>query len=108
FREDLVVVGGWVPELLFPRQGHMGSLDVDFAVKPTALANNAYETILRRLLSAGYSHHNAHTHFLKAVSGVADPIKVDFISGQYGKGEKSAFVQVKATTQQLAGRRSGL
>lgn len=94
FRDDLVVIGGWVPELLFPRQGHMGSLDVDFAVKPTALAANAYETILKRLLDAGYSHHINPTHFEKAVPGVAAPVRVDLISGQYGKGEKSASIQV--------------
>ena len=31
FRDNLVVVGGWVPELYFPNSGHIGSLDVDLA-----------------------------------------------------------------------------
>ena len=32
YADQLVVVGGWVPELTFPHQGHLGSLDVDHAV----------------------------------------------------------------------------
>jgi hypothetical protein len=28
-RDDLVIVGGWVPDLLYPSCNHMGSLDVD-------------------------------------------------------------------------------
>ena len=29
FRDDIVLVGGWVPDLLYPNLGHGGSLDVD-------------------------------------------------------------------------------
>jgi tRNA nucleotidyltransferase/poly(A) polymerase len=29
YKEDLLVVGGWVPDLLFPERGHIGSIDVD-------------------------------------------------------------------------------
>jgi hypothetical protein len=29
FRDQLVIVGGWVPELLDLNRGHIGSLDVD-------------------------------------------------------------------------------
>ena len=56
FRDELVVVGGWVPDVLFPNRGHIGSLDVDLAVSAGALADNAYQTILRRLADAGYTH----------------------------------------------------
>ncbi len=37
FRGQLVVVGGWVPELLFPNRRHIGSVDVDLAVAPDRL-----------------------------------------------------------------------
>lgn len=94
FREHLVLVGGWVPELLFPDRGHMGSLDVDFAVAPTALADNAYETIRKRMTDAGYVHQSGPTRFLKGVAGAPEPVKVDLISGQYQGGEKSASIQV--------------
>ena len=50
FREHLVVVGGWVPELLFPDKGHIGSLDVDLAVAPTALSGKTGSQRVRTLL----------------------------------------------------------
>ena len=52
FRDQIVVVGGWVPDLLYPDRGHMGSLDVDLAISRRALSENAYQTILQRLASA--------------------------------------------------------
>src|SRR5262249_41388551 len=95
FRDHLVIVGGWVPELLFPNRGHMGSLDVDLAVAPTALADNVYETILKRMLDAGYAHQIGPTRFLKGVGGAPEPVKVDLISGQYQQGDgKAAVIQI--------------
>src|SRR3954447_13690425 len=55
FREKMVVVGGWVPELYFPDSGHIGSLAVDLALDPEAIPNYAYETINRELTQRGYS-----------------------------------------------------
>lgn len=94
FRDEIVLVGGWIPELLYPGRGHMGSLDVDVAVSPEALRGNAYQTILRRMLKANYSHETSPTHFLKKVEGVDDPVKVDLISGQYQSGEMTRTIQV--------------
>lgn len=94
FRNHLVLIGGWVPEMLFPNRGHIGSLDVDFAVASTALADNAYETILKRMLDAGYRHHIGPTRFVKDVPGAPEPVKVDLISGQYQTDQKSASIQV--------------
>lgn len=50
--DDLVIVGGWVPDLLYPSSNHMGSLDVDLAVSPKAIGGNAYSSI-RAASSAG-------------------------------------------------------
>lgn len=94
FRDEIVLVGGWVPDLLYPGRGHMGSLDVDLAVSRAALGANVYQTILSRLVEAGYSHHASPTYFTRAVVGVKSPVKVDLISGQYEGGEKSRTIQV--------------
>src|SRR5262245_26430828 len=88
FKDKLVIVGGWVPELWYPGKGHVGSLDVDIAVSPEALADNVYSTILSRLLQAQYQHKSPRTHFVKVVPGAPEPVKVDLISGQYHGGEK--------------------
>jgi hypothetical protein len=53
-RDDLVIVGGWVPDLLYPSSNHMGSLDVDLAVSPKAIGGNAYSSIRKRLTQLGY------------------------------------------------------
>jgi hypothetical protein len=94
FRDEIVLVGGWVPDLLYPGRGHMGSLDVDLAVSPKALREDAYQTIMRRMLNAGYCHQASPTHFLKSVQGVEKPVKVDLISGQHQSGEKAETIQV--------------
>jgi len=94
FRDDIVLIGGWVPDLLYPNRGHMGSLDVDLAVSPDAFHAAVYQTILRRMLDAGYTHRAAPAHFLKQIKGARHPVKVDLVSGQYQGGEKEKAIQV--------------
>jgi hypothetical protein len=94
FRDKIVLVGGWVPDLLYPDSGHMGSLDVDLAVSRDATAATVYETILNRMIAAGYEHHLSPTCFTKKVVGVKEPVKVDLVGGQYLGGEKNETVQV--------------
>jgi len=43
FRDQIVVVGGWVPELLLPG-GHVGSTDVDLALDHRHLDEGSYRT----------------------------------------------------------------
>lgn len=94
FREHLVVIGGWVPELLYPNRGHIGSLDVDFAVEIAATSPDVYNTLLQRMTDAGYTHHIRPTRFTKVIEGISQPVKVDFISGEYQTGTKTKSVQV--------------
>lgn len=94
FRQEIVLVGGWVPDLLYPNRGHMGSLDVDLAISREALGASVYQTILNRMVQAGYTHHTSPTHFTKPVPGVENPVKVDLIGGQYAGGSKSTTVHV--------------
>ena len=53
YRDQLVVVGGWVPELLLPG-GHVGSTDVDLALDHRHLDEGSYRTIREQLLGRGY------------------------------------------------------
>jgi hypothetical protein len=96
FRQDFVIVGGWVPELLYPGRGHIGSLDVDLAISPSARTGNAYTAILKRMLDAGYSHHTSPTRFVKTVNGVSEPVTVDLITGEYQGAERARSIQVDA------------
>jgi hypothetical protein len=49
FKDDIVIVGGWVPDSKYPGKNHVGSLDVDLAIGPGAVGQDAYTTILGRL-----------------------------------------------------------
>jgi len=80
-RDKIVVVGGWVPELLFPNRGHIGSLDVDLAIAPD-LPSLAYESIRKRLTDAGYSQGEQPNIFIRQ-AGLGQPtVKVDLITDE--------------------------
>ena len=72
-RDDLVIVGGWVPDLLYPSSNQMGSLDVDLAVSPKAIGGNAYSSIRERLTQLGYTMKESPTRFFKHLPGLANP-----------------------------------
>lgn len=94
FKKDIVIVGGWVPDLMYPNKKHVGSLDVDLAVGPGAIGDDAYSSILARLKENDYSHSTHPTRFLRNVPGVADPIKVDLITGEYVNAQKAKTIQI--------------
>lgn len=52
FGDAIVVVGGWVPDLLLPAaaQEHIGSIDVDLALDAAKLGDGRYAELLRLLL----------------------------------------------------------
>jgi hypothetical protein len=82
-RDELVIVGGWVPDLLYPASNHMGSLDVDLAVSPNAIGGSAYSSIRERLTQLGYTMQESPTRFFKHLPDLANPIKIDLITGLY-------------------------
>jgi hypothetical protein len=55
FRDAMVVVGGWVPDLLFPAADprHVGSIDVDLALDAVKLGDGRYAELLKLLLDTG-------------------------------------------------------
>ncbi|MFM7928250.1 MAG: hypothetical protein ACKO9Q_11100, partial [Pirellula sp.] len=61
----------------------MGSLDVDLAVSPKAIGGNAYFSIRERLTRLGYTMQESPTRFFKHLPGLANPIKIDLITGLY-------------------------
>jgi hypothetical protein len=52
FRDAIVVVGGWVPDLLLPnaKPEHVGSIDVDLALDAAKLNDGRYAELLKLLL----------------------------------------------------------
>ena len=57
YRDDIRIVGGWVPDLMFPDEGHIGSVDVDVLINHLNLKDAGYQTMSRILLKNGYTEH---------------------------------------------------
>ncbi|MDE6433519.1 MAG: hypothetical protein K2L07_04750 [Lachnospiraceae bacterium] len=57
YEEDIRIVGGWVPDLMFPGEGHIGSVDVDVLINHLTLHDEGYQNMSRILLKNGYREH---------------------------------------------------
>jgi hypothetical protein len=54
FADAIVIVGGWVPDLLLPdTEDHIGSIDVDLALDARKLEDGRYAELLKLLLDTG-------------------------------------------------------
>ncbi len=53
FKDCMVVIGGWVPDLLLPnvQERHVGSIDVDIALDAAKLNDGRYAALLKLLLA---------------------------------------------------------
>jgi len=98
YRDDIVVVGGWVPELILPAHPnrHVGTIDVDLALNHASLQEAGYETIRRLLLRRGYEPHEQQPFIFfrtSYIAGKAIRVEVDFLAGEYGGTGKSHRTQ---------------
>jgi hypothetical protein len=88
YKDDLVLVGGWVPELLFKQANprHVGSTDVDLALNHLTITNDQYQTILKQLQHHSYLQGEQPFIFFRnvIVNGHEVKVQVDFLSGEYG------------------------
>ena len=87
YRHDLVVVGGWVPELLLDRGrlNYVGSTDVDIAFNHQTVRDTGYKTIQELLLARGYRQGRQPFIFYRTVmvNERAIAVQVDFLAGEY-------------------------
>jgi len=97
YQEGIVIVGGWVPELLLSDTGqpHTGSLDVDLALDHRTLNEAGYKTILQLLLSRGYRQGEQPFIFYRTVQigEKAHEVEVDFLAGEYAGTKRSHRTQ---------------
>ena len=94
YRDDIVLVGGWIPELLIPlsKEKHIGSIDVDLALNHKELTEVGYRMIGDILHHHGYIQDRQQPFiFRKVVRGQA--VQVDFLAGEYGGTGKSHRTQ---------------
>lgn len=94
YRDDMVLVGGWIPDLLIPTslERHVGSIDVDVALNHTELTEAGYRMIGEILLQHGYTQDQQQPFiFRKEVRGQV--VQVDFLAGEYGGTGKGRRTQ---------------
>ena len=87
YKDDIRIVGGWVPTLMFPGEGHVGSIDVDVLINHLKLQDAGYLTMSKILLRNGYEEHpGKYFSFIKKVKidGIDYDVDVDILAGMYG------------------------
>jgi hypothetical protein len=99
--DHIVLIGGWVPELLmgskeFP---HIGSIDVDLALNHLMLKDEGYKSIEKLLVDRGYLPGKSPSMFERkvAIGGSEITVQVDLLSGEYqgtGKSHRHQKIQV--------------
>jgi hypothetical protein len=100
YRDDMVIVGGWVPPLLMPdSRGHVGSTDVDVALNHLAANDEAYARISTLLRGHGYEQDGKQPFiWYRSVEmdGGSVVVEIDFLAGEYGgRGRKHRTQQVQ-------------
>lgn len=104
YRDDMVVVGGWVPPLLMPdSSGHVGSTDVDIALNHLAENDETYSRISESLRAHGYEQ-DADQPFIwyRTVEVDGEPIvvEVDFLE-EAELAKRDAYERVQALLSSL-------
>lgn len=109
YRDNIVLIGGWVPELLFPsaEPKHVGSLDVDLALDHRKLADAGYATIRELLVGRGYEQDPQRQPFIfqrRVPVGARDiVVEVDLLAGEYeGSGRRHRTQNVQGVRPRKA------
>ena len=87
YKDDIRIVGGWVPDLMFPNEGHIGSVDVDVLINHLMLKDSGYQSMAKILLKNGYVEHpEKYFSFVKdvIVDDITYAVDVDILAGMYG------------------------
>lgn len=100
YQEEIVLIGGWVPEILLPgaAEPHVGSMDIDLALNHLTLGEAGYASIGKLLLDRGYIQGGQPFIFLRefVIEGRNYTVQVDLLAGEYagtGKGHRTQRIQ---------------
>ena len=97
YREEIVLVGGWIPSLILPQpddpsEQHCGSLDVDLALNHQKIPAAGYETIHKLLVGHGYEQMGEQPfQYVRTVGKFR--VRVDLLAGEYGGTGKKRRTQ---------------
>ena len=87
YKDDIVLIGGWIPEVLLPHYSgpHVGSMDVDIALNHLKISEEGYKMIQYLLQSRGYQQGDQPFIFFRNVKVGNREVKVqvDLLAGEY-------------------------
>ena len=88
YHDDIVLVGGWVPDLLLPDspEPHVGSIDIDLALDHRSLQEPRYQTLKQLLLGRGYQNDGKQPftfHRTVTIRNRSLVVQVDLLAGEY-------------------------
>lgn len=87
YKDDIVLIGGWIPEVLLPHYSglHVGSMDVDIALNHQNIHEAGYKMIQDLLKSRGYQQGDQPFIFFRNVTVGNHEVKVqvDLLAGEY-------------------------
>jgi hypothetical protein len=93
YKDDIVIIGGWIPEILLPHFSgpHVGSMDVDIALNHQKISEERYKMIQDLLQSRGYQQGDQPFIFFRTVKVGDKEIKVEvnLMAGEYEGTSKS-------------------
>lgn len=101
YRDQIVLVGGWVPELQFPdaQPRHVGSLDIDLALDHRRFDDPGYKSVRALLESRGYEPDASQPFIFRkkvAAGGREVVVQVDLLAGEYeGTGKRNRTQEVQ-------------
>ena len=100
YRDNIVLIGGWVPQILFQNKDdlHTGSIDIDLALDHRQITDEGYKGIHDLLIDRGYRQGKQPFIFHRTVKieGVEVSVQVDLLSGEYegtGKSHRHQKIQ---------------
>ena len=107
YKDDIVLIGGWIPEVLLPHSSspHVGSMDVDLALNHLNIQEAGYKMIQDLLKSRGYEQGEQPFIFFRNLK-VGDhdvKVQVDLLSGEYeGTSKKHRHQKVQGVRARKA------
>jgi predicted nucleotidyltransferase len=100
YRDKIVLIGGWVPQILFQNKDdlHTGNIDIDLALDHRRITDEGYKGIRDLLMDRGYRQGKQPFIFHRAVKveGTEVSVQVDLLSGEYegtGKNHRHQRIQ---------------
>ena len=95
YREQIMLIGGWVPDLLFPNASprHVGSMDIDLALDHRKFDEEGYRTVAQSLKQRGYVQDSKQPFIYRKKITDKITVQLDLLAGEYGGTAKKRRTQ---------------